>query len=117
MKGDKMGGKTLWLRSFPAGAGIWDQASWPNAFRMTNHSGWRTKMKKRWRDELAPTKTRKRLLPRRVQFEGEDFGVSLEIGVGGKNGPVASDGDGANQDVGDGYGHSPGPAHVARFCR
>jgi len=25
-----------------------------------------------------------RLLPGRVQFEGEDFGVGLEIGVGGK---------------------------------
>src|SRR5712691_10551542 len=60
------------------------QASWPNAFRMTNRSGWRTKMKQRWQDELAATKTRKRLLPRGVQFERQDSGVRLEIGVGGK---------------------------------
>src|SRR5713101_2447468 len=45
-----------------------------------------------------------RLLSRCVQLEGEDSGVGLEIGVGGEDGPVASDGDGANEDVGDGYG-------------
>jgi hypothetical protein len=50
---------------------------------------------------------------RRVQFEGEDSGVGLEIGVGGKDGPIAGEGDGANQDVGDGYADSSGAAFVA----
>src|SRR5712692_861026 len=65
----------------------------------------------------VPAKQRRdnRLLPRRVQFEGEDSGVGLEVGVGGEDRPVASDGDGANQDVGDGYGDSTGAAVVAGF--
>jgi len=45
----------------------------------------------------------------------EDSGVGLEVGVGGEDGPVASNGDGANQDVGDGYGDSASAAVVARF--
>src|SRR5713226_7355827 len=49
---------------------------------------------------LEIPKARKRLLPRRVQFQRQDSGVSTEIGVGGENGPVAREGDGANQDVG-----------------
>ena len=50
-----------------------------------------------------------------MQFEGEDSGVGPEIGVGGKDGPVAGDCDGANQDVGNGYGDSAGAAVVAGF--
>ena len=57
------------------------------------------------------------LLPRRVQFEREDSGVGLEVRVGSEDGPVASDGDGANQDVGDRYGDSAGAAVVAGFGR
>jgi hypothetical protein len=57
----------------------------------------------------------KRLLPGFVQFEGEDSGIGLEVGVGGEDGPVASDGDSANQDVGDGYDDSAGAAVVAGF--
>src|SRR5260370_40756506 len=56
-----------------------------------------------------------RLLPGFVQFEGEDSGVGLEVGVGGEDGPVASNGDSANQDVGDGYDDSAGAAVVAGF--
>lgn len=56
-----------------------------------------------------------RLLPRPVQFEREDSGVSLEIGVGGKDGPVAGDGDGTDEDVGNGDCHSLDPALVAGF--
>ena len=41
------------------------------------------------------------LFPWGVQFEGEDFSVGLEIGVGGEDGPVASEGDDADQDAGD----------------
>src|SRR5260370_10763068 len=65
----------------------------------------------------APAKQRtdNRLLPGFVQFEGEDSGVGLEVGVGGEDGPVASDGDSANQDVGDGYDDSAGAAIVAGF--
>src|SRR5260370_10966899 len=65
----------------------------------------------------APTKEEQdnRLLPRGVQFEGKDFGVGLEIRVGGKDGPVASEGDGADQGVGNGYGDSAGAAVVAGF--
>ena len=58
----------------------------------------------------------KRLLPGFVQFEGADSGVGLEVGVGGEDGPFASDGHSANQDVGDGYDDSAGAAVVhARF--
>src|SRR2546422_918526 len=55
------------------------------------------------------------LFPRSVQFEGEDFGVGLEVGVGGEDGPVAGEGDGADQDVGNGDGDSAGAAVVAGF--
>jgi hypothetical protein len=50
-----------------------------------------------------------------VQFEGEDSGVGLEVGVGGEDGAAASNGDGANQDVGDGYGDAASAAVVAGF--
>src|SRR5229473_6159226 len=63
--------------------------------------------RRRWKDN--------RLLPGFVQFEREDSGVGLEVGVGGEDGPVASDGDSANQDVGDGYDDSAGAAVVAGF--
>lgn len=36
-----------------------------------------------------------------MQLEGEDFGVGLETGVGGEDGPVASEGDDADHDAGD----------------
>jgi hypothetical protein len=55
------------------------------------------------------------LLPRGMQFKREDSGEGLEIGVGGKDGPVASDGDGTDQDVRNGDGHSAGAALVADF--
>jgi hypothetical protein len=48
------------------------------------------------------------LFPWGVQFEREDSGVGLEIGVGGEDGPFASDGDGADQHIGNRYDDSVG---------
>src|SRR6202022_3394433 len=70
------------------------------SFQSFPHSLHKTKSriegKKSWRDELASTNSRKRLLPWRVQSERQDPCVSLEIQAAGKNGPIAGEGDDAN---------------------
>src|SRR6266704_2670876 len=58
-----------------------------------------------------------RLLPRQVQFDREDSCIGLEIWVGRKDGPITSQSDRTNQDVGNGYRYSFGSTVVAGLCR